>query len=191
MIAQRRKPVLFVLSGLLIGVGLGVLILFGLGYGDQFLSGVKASAVGGLVDSPIVGSPAPDFQLNTLDGKPVRLSDLHGKPVLINFWATWCGPCTTEMPAIQKIYKQYSSQFVVLAVNANEPVSDIQNFLKDKGLTFNIMLDPGGKVQDLYRLRGYPTSFFIDSNGMIQAEFIGPMGEDQLVNNLKKVGVGE
>lgn len=191
MIAQRRKPVLFVLSGLLIGVGLGVLILFGLGYGDQFLSGIKSGAVGGLTDSPFVGSPAPDFQLNTLDGKPVRLSALHGKPVLINFWATWCGPCATEMPAIQKVYQQYSSQFVVLAVNANEPASDIQNFLKDKGLTFDILLDPGGKVQDLYRLRGYPTSLFIDSNGVIRAEFIGPMGEGQLVDNLKKVGVGE
>src|SRR5512147_1010533 len=149
MIAQQRKPALFILSGLLIGIGLGVLILFGLGFGDQFFGGGKSAGVGGLASSPFVGSPAPDFQLNRLDGQSVRLSDLQGKPVLINFWATWCGPCTTEMPAIQKIYEQHPSQFTVLAVNADEPVSDIQSFLKDKGLTFDILLDPGGKVQGL------------------------------------------
>jgi thiol-disulfide isomerase/thioredoxin len=191
MIVRERKPALFVLSGLLIGVGLGVIILFGLGFGDQLFGGGKAAGGGSLADSPFVGSPAPDFQINQLGGQPVRLSDLKGKPVLINFWATWCGPCTAEMPAIQKIYAQYPSQFTVLAVNADEPVSDIKSFLKDKGLTFDILLDPGGKVQSLYRLRGYPTSFFLDADGIVRAEFIGPLSEGQLVDNLKKVGVGQ
>jgi thiol-disulfide isomerase/thioredoxin len=111
--------------------------------------------------------------------------------VLINFWATWCGPCVEEMPTIEKYYHQYKNELRVLAVNDDEPAADVENFVHDMGLSFDILLDPGAKVQSLYRLRGYPTSFIVDAEGIIRVQHIGPMSEKQLEGYLSQVGVGQ
>jgi cytochrome c biogenesis protein CcmG/thiol:disulfide interchange protein DsbE len=145
----------------------------------------------GLEVAPVKGSIAPDFRLQNLDGEEVQLSDFRGHPVLINLWATWCGPCRLEMPAIQDRFELYEQEgLVVLAVDFDEAESTVNDFRDELGLTFQILLDPGANVQKLYRNRNYPSSFFVDEAGVIQVHHIGVMTEDQLDDNLAEIGVG-
>jgi thiol-disulfide isomerase/thioredoxin len=168
------------LGGLLVGAGLGMMILFGTGFGERLFGVGSPRLGGGAVQSAAVGHPAPDFILETLSGESIQLSAQRGKPVLINFWATWCGPCVEEMPTIEKYYNQYKNELRILAVNDDEPAVEVENFVRDTGLSFDILLDPGAKVQSLYRLRGYPTSFIVDAEGIVRVQHIGPMSEKQL-----------
>lgn len=112
--------------------------------------------------------------------------------MLINFWATWCGPCQLEMPAIQKAYNVHKSEgLIVLAVNLDEPAKDVQAYIDNLQLNFPVLLDPGDSVSTLYRVRGYPTSFFVDRGGMVAIEQVGMMTDAQLAANLSKVGLGD
>jgi thiol-disulfide isomerase/thioredoxin len=135
----------------------------------------------GDIPAPQKGFLAPDFQLETFDHETYRLSDLRGKPVLINFWASWCPPCRSEMPAIQKVYDEYRDQgFEVLAVNSThqDNLGDAITFAQIRRLTFPILLDRNGSVGNLYEIRSLPTTFFVDSEGIIQDVVIGgPMAE--------------
>jgi thiol-disulfide isomerase/thioredoxin len=117
----------------------------------------------------------------------MSLVDLRGQVVLINFWATWCGPCKLEMPAIQARYND--GGFAVLAVDFDEPADRVQAFVNDLDLSFSILLDPGGVVQELYRVRGYPTTFFVDADGIIRVLHIGEMSEEILDQYLAQMGV--
>jgi len=145
----------------------------------------------GLQVAPVKGALAPDFALVELEGETVSLSDFHGQPVLINLWATWCGPCRIEMPTIQSRFEEYRDEgFIVLAVNFDEKKEDVQAFGDEFGLTFLMLLDPGAKVQKLYRTRSYPSSFFVDRNGVIQVQHIGVMTEGNLDGNLAQIGLG-
>jgi cytochrome c biogenesis protein CcmG/thiol:disulfide interchange protein DsbE len=117
---------------------------------------------------------APDFTLQTLDGRSMTLSDLRGQAVLINFWATWCPPCRLEMPAIQQVYDQYRDQgFEVLAVNLQEQNAQVSAFAEEMGLTFPILFDRDGSVSHTYLVRSLPTTFFVDRFGLIQEVIIG------------------
>jgi peroxiredoxin len=139
--------------------------------------------------SPVLGTLAPDFELVNLSGDLVRLSDYKGTPVLINFWATWCGPCKLEMPSIQERYKTLAPRFEVLAVNFDEPVERVEGFVDEVGVSFPVLLDPGAKIQELYRVRGYPTTYLVDANGYIQVHHVGFMSEAQLDRYLEQAGV--
>jgi thiol-disulfide isomerase/thioredoxin len=141
--------------------------------------------------APVVGARSPDFELVSLDGEHVSLSEKQGKPLLLNFWATWCTPCVVEMPNIEKYYQLYPGEFTVLAINADEPELAVQRFAQEMDLSFEVLLDPGGKIQSLYRISGYPTSFFVDAEGVIRAQHIGSLTEDQLEGYLVQVGVGQ
>ena len=146
---------------------------------------------GNLEVAPILGSLSPDFALVDLAGEQVKLSDFEGKPVVVNFWATWCAPCRVEMPALQARFEQHkSSGLRILAVDFDEPREDVRDFRDELGLTFTILLDPGAKVQKLFRTRAYPTTFFIDRNGVIQVQHFGAMTEKQLDANLGQIGIG-
>jgi peroxiredoxin len=155
--------------GLLVGGALGLLIFFGLPGaegGAMPMEEMAPEPVATLAIAPDVGALAPDFRLRSVEGRSVHLVDYRGQVVLLNFWATWCGPCRIEMPAIQDRYERYREQgLVVLAVNFDEPAQQVAAFRDDLGLTFPILLDPGARVQDLYRNRGYPT-FFVDRGGV-------------------------
>lgn len=185
-----RKDLQLLLAGLAMGAGLGIFLFFVIRVGgaDRGEAGFLAGRE--LLDSPAVGAPAPDFELENLSGKRIRLSNLRGKPALINFWATWCGPCRLEMPAIQARYDEHQSELAVLAVNFDEPKDEVQAFAEELGLTFEILLDPGAAVQDLYRVRGYPTTYFVDADGLVQAVHLGGMSERQLEEYLQRLGVG-
>src|SRR5712692_10153257 len=159
-----------------------VLTLLLLGAGWTWLSRVPASvASAGQIPSPREGFTAPDFTLNTAGGGPVTLSAYRGKVVIVNLWASWCGPCRAEMPAIQQVYVANRDRgLAVLAVNSTfqDSVSDVQAFAQNLGLTFPILLDLDGAVSRRYLLRALPSTFFIDRKGMIRTVvFGGPMSE--------------
>ena len=185
-----------------VGVLLGVVVLIGAAIVliqrvNRASDGDQATAGTGALDAraPVKGEPAPDFALPNLDGAVVRLSDLRGKPVLLNFWATWCGPCKREMPDIQQVYTQANGELVVLAINAEGTSPELarrlaRDFRDELSLTFPMLFDsPDTEVLNQYRLTGLPDSFFIDRNGIIQEIVIGPLTKkvlDEKVEALRK-----
>ena len=189
---MERKNLAMIGAGILIGVGVGMVILAAIGVGSGFFFSRLSSAAGNQsLQAPAQSDPAPDFQLETLDGTSIKLADLRGHPVLINFWATWCGPCQQEMPLIEQYYQKYKPDLVVLAVNSDEPKADVQTFVTNFNLSFPVLLDPDYKVEDLYRVRAFPTTFFVDKSGTIRYQQIGVLSEGQLVQYLAQLGVGE
>lgn len=138
----------------------------------------------GNLPAPRVGFLAPDFRLTTSSGDEYTLSELRGQPVIINFWASWCPPCRSEMPAIQRVYDQYQNRgFTVLAVNAThqDNLDDAITFSQSLRLTIPILLDRDGAVSNLYEVRSLPTTFFVDAQGTIQERVIGgPMADSLL-----------
>jgi cytochrome c-type biogenesis protein len=139
-----------------------------------------------------VGQRAPDFRASTLDGQPVSLSDYRGQLVLLNFWATWCGPCREEMPDFQTIYDLHQSDgFSVLAVNytpTESSLDDVRAFTVEFGVSFPVVLDEDGAINEkLYRdaILGYPTSFLIDADGVIAAYYPSLVQADQLLADLE------
>ncbi len=138
-------------------------------------------SAGGGFPVPRAGFPAPDFTLSTPDGESLRLSDLRGRPLLINLWASWCIPCRSEMPAMQRVYAEYEERgFLILAVNATDQDSReaAAAFARENGLTFPILLDEEGQVSQRYALQALPTSYFVDPAGVIREVVVGgPMSE--------------
>ena len=117
---------------------------------------------------------APDFQLPILGGKTVYLSDFRDKPVMLNFWASWCRPCRAEMPYIQQVYEEWSDKgLVVLAVNIGESSAKVKEFVLNYGLSFPVLLDTKGDIAQQYNIRAIPTTFFIDKSGAIKDIKIG------------------
>ncbi len=109
---------------------------------------------------------APDFTLKNKEGANVRLEDLRGEVVMLNFWASWCGPCRQEMPLMDDIYKKYSKfGFTILAVNVDEDSSDADRFLDAVPVTFPILYDNESRISELYDVDAMPTTIMIDRNG--------------------------
>jgi len=122
-----------------------------------------------------IGFAAPDFTLQTVDGRQVSLSDYRGKPVILNFWASWCGPCRYEVPSFKSFHDKYENEGIsILAVNTQDNPDSALAYAKADGLKFTIPVDPQGKVSSLYNIRGLPTTYFIDENGIITSIKIGP-----------------
>ena len=183
-----RKEIRLIIAGLCIGAGLGLVFLFGFNGNISLpLTGNLASQAD--VPSPIVGQPAPNIDLQTLSGNRISLTDLKGKVVLLNFWATWCVPCQQEMPLLQDRASRFPENLVVLGINYDEPSSLVQNFVTGLKITFPILLDPGAKTQALYRVRGYPTTVIVDGQGVIRFVHIGELSSTVLDDYLKKLGI--
>ncbi len=138
--------------------------------------------------APQKGFLAPDFTLSTLSGDTLRLSELRGRPVLINFWASWCGPCRAEMPHLQAAFETHADEgLVVLGVNQAESPLAVARFAADVGLTFPIPLDGAGDVSGVYRARALPMSFFVDADGVIRDVFTGPMTRGLIESKLEAI----
>lgn len=151
------------------------------------------NAFAGVIDRPVlpapeVGSLAPNFELAALSGKTVQSTNLLDKPVFINFWATWCAPCVLEMPNLQKYYEKYGDEFEILAINAGESERDVGQFVDDIGITFPVLFDPQSKITLEYKVQGYPTTFILRSDGIIQAVHIGMLSEKKIEEYLESVG---
>jgi thiol-disulfide isomerase/thioredoxin len=139
---------------------------------------VAATACSSRAGTPTAKPQAADFTLLDLEGKAFKLSDLRGRTVLINFWATWCPPCLAEMPTIEQAYQKHKAEgIMVLAVNTDDPADpqDIAWFVQQFHLTFPTLLDRENRVGILYRVQALPTSFVINKDGVICARHTGPM----------------
>ncbi len=147
------------------------------------LKGVKNS--GG---QPLQGKLAPNFGFRYPDGSSYTLADFRGQPVIVNFWATWCPPCRREMPGLVKAYEAHKDEgLMIIEVDAGEPSEKVAPFVEQYNMTMPVVLDRHQEVTRIYRTDSFPTSFFIDKNGVIQARWIGYLPEDQLALNLEKI----
>lgn len=136
------------------------------------------------------GQAAPDFRAPMLGGGTVTLSSLKGRVVLVNIWATWCGPCRWEMPAMQRLYSRLAPRgLAILAVSQDEPAApgaayggtqgDVVPFVARNGITFTVLLDPHGDIEDLYGVTGLPTTFILNKRGEIVGKVLGPAEWDR------------
>lgn len=133
-----------------------------------------SSCTGSSGGSPQVGKPAPDFTLPLLDGGTVTLSELRGKPVLINFWATWCPACRVEMPHLQGAYDDLKGVgLVLLAVDIGEDAATVRQFMQQGGYIFPIPMDTRAEVSKRYNVQAFPTSFVVDCDGIIRGVKVG------------------
>ena len=189
---EKAKTIVMLVAGVLVGGGLGLFLLFGLGLGGFGAQNQPASGGGAPNPAgPNVNQPAPTFELATLDSGALDLADLRGQVVLLNFWATWCGPCRLEMPLFEDLQQQTGDRLKVVAVNADEPDAQVQAFVDELGLTFTVGLDPGQAIGDLYRVRVFPTTFLIDEAGIVRVQHLGVLDEGQLSVYLTELGVLE
>lgn len=134
-----------------------------------------------------VGDLAPAYGAVALDGDSVHLADYHGHPVLVNVWATWCGPCRVEMPSIQRLYDAYRDRgFVVLAVSVDAAHAQplIRQFLEEHSLTFPVLHDPESRVSEVFRTRGVPETLVLDGAGTIVKRFSGSADWDSPANHV-------
>jgi peroxiredoxin len=122
------------------------------------------------------GGPAPDFRLPSLQGGEVELRSVRGRPVVLNFWATWCPPCVVEMPSLERLHKTLGPEgLAVLAVSADEDEARLRRFVEENALTLPVLRDPGGRTAaSAYRTTGYPETFVLDRNGIVQQHYVGP-----------------
>ncbi len=191
---RSLRPWLALVAGVLIGGAAGYLFFFGLPSAQVDPPPVPTIAVPQQVaiTGLDIGDLAPSFTLETADGDALSLQDHVGDVVLLNFWATWCVPCRVEMPLLESMYAaNKGSGFVVLAVNFDESRDLVTGFGEELGLTFPLLLDPGGEVQDLYRVRGYPTSVVLDREGRIVNYHIGVLTKGQLEEYLSEAGLSQ
>ena len=167
-----------------------IVLILGLAW--IFASADKTGAsTAGHIPAPQQGFLAPDFELKTLQGETIKLSNLRGQAVLVNLWATWCPPCRAEMPTIEKIYNEYKDKgLVVLGVNMTyqDTFANVAPFINEYGLTFPVLLDETSAVGTAYQLRSLPSSFFIDREGIISEVVIGgPMAEALLRTRVEEI----
>jgi peroxiredoxin len=173
------KDFLLPVGGLLIGVLLGYLIISG----NAVNQGQTAPG------PPEIGQLASDFELNTLDGTTMRLSQFQGQAVIVNFWGTWCPPCVQEMPLLEAVYSREQPELIILGVNEQDSLADARQFVADFNIRFPILVDKDGLVAEQYIVRGFPTTFFIDAEGVLQAQHIGGLDEELLSGYLLEIGI--
>jgi cytochrome c biogenesis protein CcmG/thiol:disulfide interchange protein DsbE len=138
---------------------------------------------------PKVGFKAPYISLQGLDGKTYSFETLEGKPVVINFWASWCGPCKLEAPELVRLYEKYKEEVEIYAVNltSNDKVRDTKAFADHFGFEFPVLLDEKGDVADLYQIQAIPSTFFVNSKGMITYKATGLVSAQTLESQLKQL----
>ena len=135
-----------------------------------------------------LGKSAPDISVKTLDGKMVKLSSLRGKPVFLDFWATWCGPCRMSLPHTQKLAADHGKDITVLAISA-EDVKTIQSFMKDNKYSYPAYRDPKNDAMTKYNVQGIPTFVVIDKDGNLVDYLVGYGGDQPIDDALAKVGI--
>jgi peroxiredoxin len=135
-----------------------------------------------------VGDAAPDFELTSLDGETVRLSQLKGTPVLLSFGATWCPDCRIEAPLLEEVHQSHP-ELMVLLVDVNEGPELVQQYMSELGITHPILLDRDGTVMEQYQVLAIPTELFIDANGIIRAKIIEKITPALIAEKLLLIGI--
>jgi cytochrome c biogenesis protein CcmG/thiol:disulfide interchange protein DsbE len=155
--------------------------------GGRYLNqrGGMAGGTGALAGADIKGVEAPDFELKALDGKTVKLSDLRGKAVLLNFWATWCGPCKVEMPWLVDLQKKYGEQGLqIVGIAMEDDPAPVEEFTKNIGVNYTILMGKNA-VGDAYSVLGLPTTYYIDRSGKILDRHIGLVSLSEIEEHIK------
>jgi len=151
------------------------------------------SQAGVLVEAPIADHLAPDFTLNTPIGESVSLTDLvdrqgdGGRPVVLNFWASWCGPCRVETPELQNASLKYGNRVAILGINQGESAQTITEFGLSYGLSYPLLIDQDNTVNQEYGISGLPTTVFIDRKGVVREVFIGILSKATLEDRLNRL----
>ena len=199
---KKRNPLWLVAGFFILGLALALLL-----FGNQLLPGQQEDSVDlqqvpafkgvNREDVPLpeggaplnVGDTAYNFDLPDLDGRRVTLAEFSGKPVIINFWATWCPPCRLEMPEFQRAYEAYQEEnLVILAINEAEQPEVVRSFFyEEMGYTYTPLLDEEGAVAETYGAIGLPSTFFVDAAGAVSAVHRGALSQEQLQNYLAEL----
>ncbi|MGQ9815296.1 MAG: redoxin domain-containing protein [Candidatus Roseilinea sp.] len=170
----------------------GIAALFGFGAG--LLIATSANQPGAPVTVPAApviqflreNEPAPDFELQTFDGQTVRLSDFKGRPVLINFWASWCPPCKEETPDLIAAYRELKDiNAVFIGVGTQDDTDKLKQFAEEHQIPYLVVEDPLGKVSNRYRVLGMPTTFLIDTDGILRKTINGVVTRNQIVTEMR------
>ena len=177
---------------------IGVVLLLGIGwivYSRALVSGSTTTAGNQTTDlqpAAAAGHPAPDFELSSPDGEIYRLSDFKGQPVILNFWATWCGPCRAEFPEFQEASIDNADSLVIIGINNTtaDQADQVPDFLEEFGITFPIVLDETGETVKTYRIIGLPTTVFVDSNGIVNEVFTGPLNKAYIESKISELEAG-
>ena len=122
---------------------------------------------------PLVGGPAPTFKLETVDGQIIEMSDLKGRFVVLNFWATWCHACIKEMPEFQKAYQSLNPKVKIIGINLAESKEKVNDYLRGKGYSFPVLLDGYGNVSQEYEVLHLPVTYIITPDGIIRDKIFG------------------
>ena len=162
---------------------------------DQSFAGGASSEASSPASSSAEGStpekiPAPDFTVLDPEGKSVSLSNFLGKPIVINFWATWCGPCKSELPAFQKIYESYGEDITFLMVNmtdGRDTEEVVKEFMADNSYTFPVYFDTKQDAATAYGAYSIPATVFIDTEGMVVDAYLGALSEKTLTACMEKL----
>jgi peroxiredoxin len=155
--------------------------------GGRYLNqrGGMAGSTGSLAGAEVKGVEAPDFELKALDGKTVKLSDLRGKAVLLNFWATWCGPCKVEMPWLVDLQKKYGDQGLqIVGIAMEDDPGPVEEFTKQLGVNYTILMGRNA-VAEAYSALAFPTTFYISRDGRVVARHIGLVSYSEIEENIK------
>ena len=200
-VSDARPRWIGAVQSLILPLGLLAVILGGLWYWDARGDGGGANDAYGAVElpeaknatgrapAPEVGRAGPDFLLEQPGGGTLRLSDLQGQPIVLNFWASWCAPCRAEMPELVRAYAEFRDDGLeIVAVNLQETNNKILDFADEFGIEFPIAIDRDGELKDVWRLGGpfggIPSSYFLDEAGIVQDIVYGPLTDDMLVERI-------
>ena len=200
-VSDARPRWIGAVQSLILPLGLLAVILGGLWYWDARGDGGGANDAYGAVElpeaknatgrapAPEVGRAGPDFLLEQPGGGTLRLSDLQGQPIVLNFWASWCAPCRAEMPELVRAYAEFRDDGLeIVAVNLQETNNKILGFADEFGIEFPIAIDRDGELKDVWRLGGpfggIPSSYFLDEAGIVQDIVYGPLTDDMLVERI-------
>lgn len=172
-----------------------LLLVIGLIAVDLFFDkhDTNANQVNEAADIPVgltVGELAPDFSGTTLNGETIRLWDLRGKTVLVNDFATWCGPCLIETPHLVEAYNSNTEDVVIIGLNLQESAEAVASYRDDFAVTYPLVLNVDGSLTEIYKPIGLPTSWFIDPDGVIRYVHAGPMTADMIQRALDEVAAG-
>jgi len=180
--SRRSGALWLVLAALVCVVAAGVL-LAGTGLPDA--SQYAGQETDGLRYAASPGELAPLFETVTVSGDGFSLQALRGRPVVLNFWATWCAPCRVEMPELQRVHDTFGDSAAIVGVNTGEDAGTVRSWAAERGISFPLALDEAGEVAALYQLRGQPTTFIFDADGLVQDIVYGPTTFDSLSRSLE------
>lgn len=179
---RRRRPVRWIAVGSVAVVVLGLLTVFAARVGTDPT----------LVESPLLGKPAPSFDLPGLDDGRVRSADLAGRPYVVNFWASWCVPCRQEAPHLRSFHERWSPRGVeVIGIVWNDSESDARRFREEFGLRFPQAVDPGSRAALDFGVFGIPETYVVDARGIVMAKLVGAVGPTTLDQVLTDAMAGE